>query len=387
MDSHLPLETFRRQCRPNSRFTHLNNAGIAPICLPALHALNAWAERVHTDGTFAIPDLFAAQEQTRSSLARLLGAAPEQIAFFQGAANAISQMAFGLDFRAGDEVLVWDQEYPSNFYPWRDAVQRAGGRLVVASSGPHLSTPLENLLTQVTPRTRVIAISWVQYQTGAITDLKDLASFARAKGILTCADVIQGAGALPLDFQDSGLDAIVGGSHKWLLSPLGVGFLCARHEVLERLKPQAVGAMTYGTSEDLAHLGATLRASPSRFEPGSRPLLDIAAFGAALDLFLQTGMDVIAQEAEWLAKKLMHGLRERGYEIQSPHGQFHRGAIVNFRPTSVSAHPSLEGLEAALRAAGVACARRAGGIRLSPHAFNTQDDLEVVFQAVATSVP
>lgn len=379
-----PIAMFKQACRPVSRFTHLNNAGIAPICSPAKNALQLWAERMHTEGTFAIPDLFAAQEHSRAALARLLGASPEQIAFFQGAASAISQVAFGLDFQPGDEVLVWDQEYPSNFYPWRDAIHKAGGTLVVAASGPNFSTPIENLIANVTPRTRVIAISWVQYQTGAITDLVALAEFARANGIFTFADVIQGAGVLPLDFSATGLDAIVGGCHKWLLSPLGVGFLCARPEVFDRLTPQAVGALTYGTSDDLASMDAKMQSGPARFEPGSRPLLEIAAFGAALDLFLTTGVERIGQEAEALTRSLANALQEQGYEIQSPHGADPRGAIVNIRPSTLSPHKTLASLEASLQKAGVAYARRAGGIRLSPHAFNTSSDLEVVQMAAAT---
>lgn len=377
-----PIAKFKAACRPESKFIHLNNAGIAPICKPARDSIKAWADRMHLEGTYAISDLVLAQEAARTHLAKIFNSKPEQVAFFQGAANAISQMAFGLALQPGDEVIVWDQEYPSNFYPWRDAVHAAGGKLVIAESGPGLSTPVEHLIENVTERTRVIAISWVQYQTGAITDLERISAFARAKGILTFADVIQGAGCLPLDFSASGIDAIVGGSHKWMLSPLGVGYLIARPEIFEQLKPQAVGAMTYGTSEDLANVEAVIRTGFARFEPGSRPMLDIAAFGKTLELFLETGIDRIAQEAEWLAKKLLHGVRERGYEIQTPHGAHHRGAILNFKPTSGAKHKSLSVVEAALKEKRISFASRAGGIRLSPHAFNTIDDLETVWSAL-----
>ncbi len=377
-----PIVKFKTAVRAPGGFVHLNNAGVAPVCKPAKDAIQSWADRMHREGAFAIPDLFAAQERARSNLARLFNARAENIAFFQGAANAISQTAFGLDFKPGDEVIVWDQEYPSNFYPWRDAVRKAGGELVTARSGPFLSTPFANLVEKVTGRTRVIAVSWVQYQTGAITDLERLAAFAKERGILTFADVIQGAGVMPLDFSASGIDAIVGGSHKWLLSPMGVGYLIAKPEVFARIKPQSVGAMTYGTPDDLSAIGATILPGPARFEPGSRPMLDIAAFGHALDLLLDTGQERIAQEAEWLAKKLMHGLRERGYEIQSPHGSHHRGAIVNVKPTAVAKHATLDALGKALHSAGISFAARSGGIRLSPHAFNTVEDLENVWTAV-----
>lgn len=377
-----PIQRFKAAFHRSETLTQLNNAGVAPISRPALEAVEHWGRRLHQESIFAVTEGMQEVARTRQSLARLLGAHESEISFFSTTAAAISQVAFGLDFNPGDEILVWDQEYPSNIYPWRDAAARSGATLVMAPSGENLSTPLENLLSKVTSRTRVIAVSWVQYQTGAITDLRALAEFARPRGILTIVDGIQGVGLLPMNFHDLGIDAICGGSHKWLVSPLSVGYLCLREELYPTLKPLMVGAMTYGTPDDGINLEATPKPGGIGFEPGSRALLDLAAFGASLEFINGIGIERIAQETEWLARKLTHGLRERGYVIHSPHGPHHRGSIINFSPGPDAPIKTLETLGTALSQANISFGRRKPGLRLAPHAFNTGEDLDRVFRAV-----
>lgn len=371
----MSIANFKDAFAASRTSLHLNNAGVAPICRPAFETVLHWAKRMREDGTFAYADLFAANEHTRQSLGRLLNAPAEQIAFFPGAAYAISQFAFGLDLKEGDEILLWDQEYPSNFYPWRDAALRAGAKIVVAKSDAQLSAPVDRLLSLVTDRTRVVAFSWVQYQTGALTDIEPIVEIAQKRNLVTFADVIQGVGALPFDFAKSGLDAVVGGSHKWLASPLGVGFLAAKQNIFSNLRPLAVGAMTYGTPDDLASMEAVEKPGPARFEPGSRPVIEIAALGAALDLFLDAQIDAVSREALSLARLLTEGLQERGYEVQNPNSRL-ATPIVNVKPGAKSKCRNISKMETALRSANVAYALRAGGIRLSPHGFNLQQEVE-----------
>ncbi len=378
------LNQFKIAFSNPGRFIHLNNAGVAPISRPSLESLAHWSRRLYEEGTHAIPDVFLELEGTRHLLAQFLNAAPETTVFFQGTANAISQVAFGLTLKPGDEIILWDQEYPSNFYPWRDAARSAGAKLVVVPSPDiNLSSPVERLKEKITNRTRVIAFSWVQFQTGAMTDLKEMTTIAKENRILTVADIIQGAGHIPFDFKNSGLDVACGGSHKWLVSPPGVGFICTTPAVFNELRPQAVGAFTYGTPNDLSNVDAIMQTGPQKFEPGSRPILDIMAFGATLRLLLEVGIESISKEVENLAGYLINGLKEHGYTIRSPHGNGqHRGGIVTFAPNSKSALKTLEQMDAALIAQKISFAKRGDGIRLSPHAFNTIDNLNATLKAL-----
>jgi cysteine desulfurase/selenocysteine lyase len=374
------IEHFKSQFHVSDRFIHMNNAGQAPICRPALDMVRKWTDRFYEDGAHIWPIVIADLDHARDQLAAFLGAKTTEVVYFQGAAGALSQVALGLDLKAGDEIIVWDQEYPSNFYPWIEAARRSGAKLVVAKSEGDLSTPIANIEKCITSRTRVIATSWVQYRSGAITDLKALTDLSHARGIFVCADIIQGAGCLPFNFAASGLDAACGGSHKWMCSPHGAGFMVLREEHFDRIRPLMVGAMTYGGPDSQVDVHATPQAGPLRFEPGGKALLEILALGASADLFTQTGMDRIAQEAEWLSRKLMHGLKELGYLMNSPHGTHHRGAILNFKPGPDAAIKDISDVEARLVKHGVSFAKRPPGLRLSPHALNTAEDIDRVLK-------
>jgi selenocysteine lyase/cysteine desulfurase len=377
------IQTYKQAFqRPGSDLIHLNNAGIAPWPLQTERAVHDWTTRLASEGTHLDAQAFIKSDETRQLLGDLLGAKAEQIAFFQTCATAISQVAFGLNLDRGAEIVTFDQEYPSNFYPWRLAAERVDGRLVIAKSTETLATPLEAIKACVTSKTKVIAVSWVQYRNGAIMDLQALAEFAKANGILTCVDIIQGAGLLPFNFDDLGLDFACGGAHKWFTSPLSLGFLMMKPEHVERLTPLSVGAISFGGYDKLSDIEGQMVQGPLRYEPGGRALLEMIGLGETLKLMKATGIDRIAQETEWLSRKLMHGLRERGYQIHSPHGAHFRGSIVNFAPTSQSALATLEEIEERLVKAKVSFAKRPPGVRLSPHAFVTAEQIERTLEAL-----
>lgn len=377
------IERFRAQFTSAPNLIHLNNAGQSPMCRASCDAITSWAQRFCLEGAHVFMPLITAVEESRKGLAAFLGCQASELTFFPGAAAAISQVALGLKFNPGDEIIIWDQEYPSNGYPWKAAADRSGAKLIVAPSNADLSTPMETIEKLVTPHTRLIATSWVQFRTGAIMDLKALTDFARPRGIFTCADIIQGAGCLPFDFAALGLDAACGGSHKWMVSAHGAGFMILKQEHFANVAPLSVGAMTYGTPDDPVDLNAQPKRDPKRFEPGGMAFLEVLALGAATKLLADVGIARLSQEAEWLAKRLMHGLREHGYVINSPHGAQFRGAIVNFSPGPNSPVKSQTEIEARLGRINVAYGRRKPGIRLSPHAMNTIEDIERVLKALS----
>jgi cysteine desulfurase / selenocysteine lyase len=380
------IEVFKSAYAHASETIHLNNAGIAPWPKQTLEAVTAWSAKLAQGGTSTVGFAFDETEKTRASLAEFLGTRPEQIAFFTTCATAISQVALGFPLKAGDEIVVWDQEYPSNFHPWKIAAERAGAKLVVAKSGSSpdspLATPFANIEAVTTPRTRIIAISWVQYRSGAQTDLKALAQFARERGIFTCVDIIQGFGANEFHFDSSGLDAVCGGAHKWLTSPLSLGFLALRAEHSELLSPIMVGAMTYGGPDIPSSLEAKMRTGVQKFEPGGRQMLEMLGLGQTLELFKKVGISAIAREAERLSNSIADGLRSRGYQVHSPHGEKIRGAILNFSPTSSSPLKTFEEIEQTFAHHKITFSKRSPGIRLSPHAFNRDEEIEKVLQAL-----
>ena len=378
----MSIEDFKAQFSSKREFVPLNNSGNTLLSAPARLALENWTRRFAEDGAAAIDAAYAMTSVVRSDLANLLGAEFDSVAFFPNTGAAISQVALSFPLQRGDEILVWDQEYPSNFYPWRVAAERAGAKLIVVPSGPNLETPVSAIKALVTDRTRVIAFSWIQFRSGAQTDLKELVDVASKQNIFTCADVIQGIGVQPFHFASSGLDAACGGAHKWLCAAHTVGFLCLKPQYVEQLTPIAFGAQTYGTSDDLPGAFEFPKSTSLRFEPGGLPLLNLMALGASVRLILDTGVALIAQEAEWLCRKLNHGLQERGYLLNSPHGDQFRGAIVNFSPGPDSRYKTVDEIAQALKQEKILFAARPPGIRLSCHAYNTEADLARVFTAL-----
>jgi cysteine desulfurase / selenocysteine lyase len=370
------LKHFKQSFSRGEGFVHLNNAGLAPVSSAARQSVDFWNQRFYHEGMHCNDDYMEAAEHARGQLATLVGCQAGEIAFFQSTAGAISQVAFGMQLSSDDEVLLWDQEYPSNLYPWKVACDRSGARLKLLPSEEGYGAPLEKLLEAVTERTRVIALSWVQYQTGEVSDLQILSDFARARGIWTVVDVIQGLGARPFDFEALGLDFACGGSHKWLCSPVGVGFLVSRSEHIPKLAPLTIGASTYGTCDDPSDLSCSPKLNALRFESGSKQVLEITALGASAELIYRSGLDQIRTETERLGRLLAEGLLSGGCRTHATAGS--SPAFVNF------SHPkrSLDELSKRLAQSRVSFARRGPGLRLSPHAFNEDGDIQAALEAL-----
>lgn len=366
------LEEYKKEFHHDPARLHFNNAGLAPISKAARDKILYWGERFFREGFFTDHDYMLDVLHSRESLAKLIGCQSNEVAFFQSTASAISQLCFQFPFSVDDEIITWDQEYASNLYPWQEAAKRSGAKLIVAPSGPSFSTPLETIANLITPKTKIIAVSWVQFLTGVKCDLEALSKITRQHNIFLFVDVMQGLGLHPMKMKEWGIDALAGGSHKWLTSPVGVGFLVLDSKHMAQVRPHNVGAYTFGTCDDPTDLFCTPKKDALKFEAGSKQVLEITALGASVDLILKTTVESIEREVQRLSTKLYQGLQNLGFEVH-----YNNSSIVNFVPRSESAE----------RLAGIGCnyALRGPGIRLSPHAFNSDEEIERVLKALAIS--
>lgn len=365
----LSLNDFKEQFFQDPKRLHLNNAGLAPISRAARDRILYWGNRFYEEGFYTDADYVADVLHSRQSLAKLIGCDHNEVAFFQSTAGAISQLCFHFPLQAGDEVLTWDQEYASNLYPWQEACKRSGATLVLCESGERLTTPVEKLIAKITDKTKIIAISWLQFQTGARTDIQALSAVTRAKNIFLFVDIMQGLGIHEFNMKEWGVDAVAGGSHKWLVSPVGVGYFALDMKHMNLLRPHNVGAYTFGTCDDPADLFCMPKKDALKFEAGSKQVLEITALGASVDLILKTGVKTIEAEVLRLSTKLASGLRDLRFDVH------HNGsAHVNFVPRPDSADK--------LRALPCNFAVRGPGLRLSPHAFNTDEQIESALQSL-----
>jgi selenocysteine lyase/cysteine desulfurase len=364
------LENYKNNFYHEGQRLHLNNAGLAPISKVARDKIFYWGNRFYEEGFYTDKDYVEDVFHSRKSLATLIGCEHSEIAYFQSTAGAISQLCFHFPLSAGDEVITWDQEYASNLYPWQEACKRSQAKLVIVESEKDFTTPVEKIIEKISDKTKVIALSWVQFLTGARTDIESLSKVTQEKNIFLFVDVMQGLGLHPFHMKDWGVDAVAGGSHKWLTAPVGVGFLAIASKHISQIRPHNVGAYTFGTCDDPTDLLCTPKKDALKFEAGSKQVLEITALGASVDLILKTGVNVIEAEVKRLSSKLSKGLKELGYEVYS-----NNSSIVNFLPKSQCSEKLLS----------IPClfALRGPGIRLSPHAFNLDSDIERVVKALS----
>ncbi len=354
---------------------HFNNAGVAPMTKRAHDAATRVLARMR-EGSLAVPGHLRDYEAARATFAKLVGAAHVDTVFFQTCAIALSQVALGLSLQSGDEIVLVDQEYPSNAYPWHRAAERAGARVVTVASSPGLGIDVDQLLSAINERTRVVTVSWVQYSTGTTLPLRALADAVHSRGGWLVVDAIQGLGVLPFDLAASGADAVCGGTHKWLLGPLGHGFLALAAGRAAQLTPLAHGAMTYGTPDDPVDPKRSARVDdPRRFEPGAPLLLGAIAGAASIELLLEIGIDRVRDEALKIADLIVAHANERKLRVIAATGPT-RSPITTVVPARVDAKRMVD----EMRTRGCSVAARGGGVRIAPHAHNGPQHVDALFK-------
>lgn len=366
--------SWRAEFPSAERYVHMNHAGMAPISRRVADVLRVFAD----EALVIAPPIYARwqarTEEVRARFAHLVGAASDEIAFVRNTSEGISLFAAGLEWRDGDNVIALSDEYPANVYPWWGLRRRGVETRMVRRSGWRFS--VDDVHPLVDGRTRVLAVSAVDWQSGFRANLGALGEFCRQREILFCVDAVQALGALRIDVAAAGIDCLVAGGHKWLLAPEGCGGLFVSRRLAAQVWPVLLGWNSVTDAERYLPYHFELREDAGRFEPGTRSHLGILALGAALDLLAEVGPDRIEQRILYLTDELAEGLRSRGAEILSPWGRDERSGILTFRLGDAGP------LSAALEAAGVVVRRRAGGIRLAPHFYNDRDDVARVLDAI-----
>ena len=352
-----------------------NHAGVAPTSHRAAMAMREWVEDLLHHGVRYERGWEARTEKTRQLAARIIGASPEEIALVRNTSHGLGLVAEGLDWREGDEVAVATSiEYPSNVYPWQHLAGRGVTvREIEAREGG--ITP-EAVAAAITPRTRLVALSSVQFATGYSTDLEAVGALCERSGVLLCVDGIQSVGCVPVDVKKCRIHFLSADSHKWMLGVSGVGLLYVDRNVLPRVRPVLVG---WRSTTDLWNFNSShfeLRPDATKFEEGSHNYAGIYALGAALGLLLEVGMERVEARIRELLRYLELELRAVGCDVgPSPE---HRAGILTFLPP----RGDVKALATYLSEHTVSFSLRRGRIRLSPHFYNQPAEVERVVEMV-----
>lgn len=365
----------------NADTLYLNHAAVAPWPKRTADAVCAFAAANAGIGARNYPQWIGVEQSLRDRLAGLINApSSERIALVKNTSEALSFVAEGLPWQAGDNVLSIAQEFPSNRIVW-EALADRGVELRLLDLYPS-TDPEADLLALCDRNTRLISVSAVQYARGLRMDLERIGAHCRSHDILFCVDAIQQIGALPFDVQAIGADFAAADGHKWMLGPEGLGVFYVREEVQERLRINQFG---WHMVEQVGNYDSTdweIARSARRFECGSPNMLGIHALEASLSLIHELGMDHIQTQ---LANNVeyCHQLAGRqGLEILSPTEPERRSGIFTFLAPGVDQVK----LQARLMQRGVICAPRGGGVRFSPHFYTSTDTLNQAFALVQETV-
>ncbi|RTZ72392.1 MAG: aminotransferase [Gammaproteobacteria bacterium] len=355
---------------------YLNHAAVAPWPRRTAEAVAAFAGENRRFGAADYPRWLEVETRLRRRLARLVGAAsPDDIALVKNTSEALSLIAFGLEWRPGDNVVSFAGEFPSNRLVWQ-AFGEQGVELRLAD--PASADPEAALLALCDERTRLVSISSVQYASGLRARLETVGSFCRERGILFCVDAIQSLGALPFDVETAGADFVVADGHKWMCGPEGLALFWSRPQAREQLRLLQYGWHMVEHAGDFDRSDWRPAASARRFECGSPNMLGIHALEASLSVLQEVGVEQIASQLQLRIELAIQEVDQRGFELLSPRLPERRAGILAFR---VPGHDSGE-LHRALMQQNVICALRGGGVRFSPHWYTPLAQIHHAFEAV-----
>ncbi len=355
---------------------YLNHAAVGVLPLATRDALRAMLDDHAARGVLGVGPREAELPAYRERVAEFVGGRGHEVALLRATGDGATILAQGLDLVPGDEVVIGANEFGANAYPW--FALRARGVTVTQLPPGRRMTP-DALRGALSPRTRLVAVSWVAFDDGYRHDLGALAEVAHAGGALFAVDAIQGLGAFPLDVTAMGIDALYGGGPKWLLATQGIAFLWLRAALLDRIAPRLPGWRSMADIWDYLAYDQPFAPDARRYEGGTPNLLGALALGTSIGVLADAGIERIAAHVLALTDRLADGLRARGYDVLSDRScDGVKSGIVRFRRDGAD-HTALGDR---LARAGIAVTTRPAAIRVSPHGHNTADEIDALLAAL-----
>jgi selenocysteine lyase/cysteine desulfurase len=381
---HLDLDTLRAKEFPwtqTGETIFLNAASTGPLPRRTVETAAAWAALRAEPHRLGDGTLFATLSRSRELIAALIGARSSEVALAVNTSYGMNIAAFALPLVPGDVIVTPDLEFPANVYPW-SAAARARGleyRRIPVRDGVLDEEALHLALED--RAVKCLAVSWVGFATGYRVDLEALGRACRQHGAYFVVDAMQGLGPCTIDVSRLEIDILACGGQKWLLSPWGAGFVYVRQELASTLDPPMVSWMAVRGTDDfekLTEYDFAWRDDARRFELVTLPFQDFAGMNASLELFMELGPARIAEHIAGLADTIVSWSRETGVPLVTPADRSHRAGIVCVKPRDAAS------VSARLKEAGVVHSCREGGIRLSPHIYNTSDEIRRALSLISS---
>ncbi|HEX7297039.1 MAG TPA: aminotransferase class V-fold PLP-dependent enzyme [Pyrinomonadaceae bacterium] len=363
------------------RLVYLNHAAVSPLPIPTIQATEAQLRDVFDNGSLHFRRWLSVKEEARRLLASLLGARPEQVAFMRNTSDSLSTVANGLQWNAGDNIVTFRYEFPSNIYPWLRLRDTYGVEVRMCAERDG-RVDQEEMCGLIDDRTRLVAISQVQFASGFRADIARLAEAARRHDALLVVDVIQGLGVIPTNVEREGIDVAAGAGHKWLLTPEGVGYLYLSDRARERIEPTLVGWVSVPSPEEYDNFDQPWSSGALAWETGTGPNALVHGLRASLELLTSNGTERIRNYLEELTDYLCEGLGGLDYEIVSSRAAGEKSQIV-----CIKHRRGVSSMELYKRLAeqNIITAPRGDRLRVAPHFYNNREDIDHLLAVLSES--
>ena len=378
-----PLRTnWREEWFENEEATYLNFAGQSAMPKVSIRAVQAALEWKKFPNRLPDSAYFDVPNRVRASIAKLIGAKTDDVALTTGASTGMSAVAYGLSWNKGDEVITAKGEFPLEYTTWKPMEAREGIVVkVIAPRGRFITA--EDLIAAMTPKTRLISVSMVRFNDGSLIDAKRLAAACHAQDALLLLDASQCCGGLPLNVDDLGVDFMVCAGYKWLLSPYGTGFFWGKSEHLANMRPGPY----YWAAAEGAHKFSSLPSENPKRVPGARGwdmaetsnYFNFAAMDASVEFVLRAGPQTVYEHNRKLIEFLYERLPKDRCVPASPLDPAQRGPYGCFAARSPE---KTAALYEKLSRENIITSLREGNIRVSPHLYNTERDIDRLISTI-----
>lgn len=352
--------------------TYLNSAAVAPLPAPTIDAVISQLRDVSLTGSEHYSDWVATKNRARTLLAEMLRARPEQVAFMRNTSDGFASVAGGITWEKGDNIVTFEREFPANFYAWRQARDRFGVELRLCPERDG-RIDIGEFISLIDSRTRLVAISAVQFASGFRADLERIGRAALAVDALFAVDIIQGLGAMGFDLPALGVDIAAGSSHKWLCSPEGCGILYLSDRARERIAPSFVGWISVESPWDFDDREQPFKPNALAWESGTGPASLFYGLEQSLLMLKSAGLDRIEAYLGELSDYLCESLAGKEYDFVSSRAPGEKSQIVCLKHQNGM---DCTAIAARLQEEKIIVSPRGDRLRIAPHFFNNLDDID-----------
>ena len=345
---------------------YLNHAAVSPLCKPAADAMKHLADDCLQFGSFHYDQWLEGYEGLRVAAARLIGANRNEIASVKNTSEGIATVAIGLNWKPGDRIVAFREEFPANYYPWRRLEEKG-----VAVTWLSVGDPLDRI-EEAVRGARLLSISFVQFLSGYRAPIQEIGEICHRNQCIYMVDAIQGMGAFPFDVRVCHIDTLAADGHKWMMGPEGCGILYISEALQDQVDPVEFGWTNVAGYNDYGSRDMALRPDAGRYECGTLNTIGIYGLRAAIEFLLEVDPGIIAPVVQNLGDRIADGVQARGYELFVPRTPETGAGIVSFRKAGVDAVE----LVARLKRARISVAPRAGWVRTSPHFYISPAEID-----------